>query len=63
MPWMRTPPTHRCDKCSKSLWWDRWPYALCKTCGQEPCPHGNKIGECNTCDMESDRAYDAAKSR
>ena len=27
------------------------------------CPHGNKIGECGTCDYESDLAYDAARER
>ena len=61
MPFVPTPPTHHCQKCHKALWNNRWPYALCKTCSTLPCYHGNKVGECNQCDIEGDRAYDAAK--
>lgn len=61
MPFKPTPPTHHCQKCHKALWDNRWPYAMCKECGQKPCSHGNRPGECNQCDAEGDRAYDAAK--
>jgi hypothetical protein len=27
------------------------------------CPHGNRLGECNPCDVEGDLAYDAARER
>ena len=29
----------------------------------ETCPHGNKWGDCDTCDYISDIAYDAARER
>jgi len=29
----------------------------------ETCPHGNKWGDCSTCDYLSDLAYDAARER
>lgn len=61
MPFIRTPPTHHCQKCGKALWDNRWPYALCKDCGQKPCPHGRKLGACGECDVEADLAYDAAR--
>ena len=25
------------------------------------CPHGNKLGECNACDVAGDQAFDAAR--
>jgi hypothetical protein len=28
---------------------------------KDDCPHGNKAGECNACDVQSDLAYDAAR--
>ena len=52
------PPTHHCAECSEPLWDYVWPYALCKACGQKPCKHGHKHGECATCDADSDAAYD-----
>lgn len=61
MPFIPSLPTHHCAVCGKALWDNRWPYAACKECGEKPCVHGNKPGECSTCDAEGDRAYDAAK--
>ena len=61
MAWTPTSPTHHCQRCGKALWDNRWPYAVCKPCGQEPCKHGNKPGDCGPCDIEGDFAYDAAK--
>lgn len=55
------PPTHYCATCSRPLWDDRWAYAVCRPCSTKPCKHGNTPGECNECDIEGDRAYDAAK--
>ena len=63
MPFVPTPPTHNCESCHKALWSNRWPYSMCKACGEKPCVHGNKNGDCGQCDLESDRAYDAARGK
>ena len=55
------PPTHSCARCRRALWDRWWPYALCKACAKLPCRHGNKVGECNECLVEEDRAYDASR--
>jgi hypothetical protein len=60
MPFKPMPPTHHCADCHRALW-SNWPYALCKECGKKPCKHGKKHGECNDCDVEGDRTYDANK--
>ena len=59
MAFKPTPPTHYCQACGKALWSNSWAYALCKDCGKKPCSHGQKIGACNHCDIESDIAYDS----
>jgi hypothetical protein len=52
--------THYCAVCGRPLD-DRWPYAACKECGQLPCRHGNKPGECDRCDIEGDLAFDSRR--
>jgi hypothetical protein len=51
-----------CDRCSKPIVSD-WDYAWCKECGETgTCHHGNRPHECNACFVESDNAYNAARS-
>ncbi len=51
-----------CDKCRQPVASD-WKYALCKACGEEPCKHGNQVGKCNECFIESDLEFDANRER
>jgi hypothetical protein len=52
--------THYCQRCGEDLS-EAWPYALGEACAEQPCPHGNKHGACDHCDVESDRTYDAGR--
>lgn len=50
---------HRCRGCGKPC-----PCEYCEECvgaGRADCAHGNPPGECNTCDINADLAYDAAR--
>jgi hypothetical protein len=53
-------PTHFCARCGIALY-DNWPYAACEPCGKLPCPHGNPVGDCATCDRDGDFAFDAMR--
>tara|TARA_Y100000310_G_scaffold302232_1_gene339354 strand:- start:874 stop:1041 length:168 start_codon:yes stop_codon:yes gene_type:complete len=36
----------------------------CEKCAEkQKCLHGNKVGDCNDCDVEGDLAYDAERGR
>lgn len=51
-----------CPKCGDEIR-GRHTYALCHKCRAETttCPHGERIGECDTCDAEGDFAFDKAR--
>ena len=49
------PDDNRCRGCG-----EKTPYVYCDKCAKDAkCPHGEKLGECNDCDVLADLAYDA----
>lgn len=51
------PKKIRCRLCGKKC-----DTVYCDECAKLVlCPHGNKLGTCNQCDVESDLAYDSCR--
>lgn len=56
------PPGRKCVRCSASLD-PGFCYSSCLRCQAGKCEHGSKLGDCNECDIASDRAYDESRER